>query len=137
MRADLDGKVSPLDLHFRTLLYSAVSFHSETHSEIQNTKAIALVFWSIFGHYKGAYFQLLRVDLGWKVLTLDLPFRVALYSVISFHSETHSEIHNTKAIALVFWSILGHHKGGLFSAYASRSGWESIATRFAFPNTII
>ena len=39
-------------------------------------KAIALVFWSIFGHSILAYFRLLRADLDRKVSPLNLPLRV-------------------------------------------------------------
>ena len=79
---------------------------------------------------KGSFFRLLRADLAWKVLPLDLPFRLVPQSV---QSEMHSEIQNTKAIALVQSSISGHYKGGLFLTPASITGLESIATRFAFP----
>ena len=73
LRADLDGKVSPLDTPFRVLLDSAILFHSETYSEIENTNAS-------FGRFlvilKGTYCQLLQADLDRKVSPLDLPFRV-------------------------------------------------------------
>ena len=128
LRADLDRKVSPLDSPFRVLLDSVILFDSETRSEIENTKAIAFVFWSILGHSKGVYFRLLRADLDGKVSPLDSFFQTLLDSVISSDSETHSKIENTKAIALVIWLIFGHSKGGLFSAPTSRSGLESIAT---------
>ena len=104
------GKVIPLDSPFQVLLNSVILFDSETYSKIENTKAIALMFWLILGHSKGAYNRLLQADLEGKVIPLDLPFQVLLDTVISFDSETHSKIENTN---LVFWQILGHSKGGL------------------------
>ena len=103
LRADLDRKVSPLDSSFQVVLDGMTLFNFQIHSKIENTKATALVFWSIFGHSKGAYCRLLRADLYRKVLPLDSPFQVVLDGTISFDSEMHSKIENTKAIASVFW----------------------------------
>ena len=134
LQADLDGKVSPLDLPFQIVLTGAILFNSEMHSKIENTKS-PWCFGRFLAILKGAYFRLLRADLDGKVLPLDSPFRVLLDSVVSCDSETHSKIENTKTIALVFWLIFGHSKWGLFSAPAGRFGWESIATRFALLST--
>ena len=54
-----------------------------------------------------------------KVLPLDLPFRAQLDSAVLFHSETHSEIENTKTIALVFKPIFGYSKGDLLTPYST------------------
>ena len=82
LRVDLNGKLSQLDSPFQVLLDSAISFYSETHSEIDKTKAIALVLLSIFGHSKGAYFWILQADLNWKLSPLDSPFQILLNSAI-------------------------------------------------------
>ena len=121
-----------LDSPLQVVLNSAIWFRSEMHSEIQNTKAITLVFSSIFDR---AYFRLLRADLSRKISPLDSPLQVVLNSAILFRSEMHSEIQNTKAIALVFSSIFDHSKGGLFSAPAIRSEQGSITTRFTSPSS--
>ena len=56
------------------------------------TKAIALVFGSILGHSKGAYFRFLRADLVEIVFLLNSPFLALLDSTISFQSETQQKI---------------------------------------------
>ena len=80
-----------MDSSFRVVLDHAISFDSEMHPEIENTKAIALVFCQFLAILKGAYFRLIRADLDRRVSPLDSPFRVVLDRAISFDSETHSK----------------------------------------------
>ena len=75
--------------------------------------AVALVFWLILGHSKWDLWSAPTSRSERESNTTSFAFQVLLDTVISFGSEAHSKIENTKAITLVFWPILSYSKGGL------------------------